>query len=142
MSAARKPAASRQRSALNDAAIFAHAAVAAPHALAAAAGRDILAQGGNAIEAMVAMAASIAVVYPHMNSIGGDGFWLIREPGGRVRAIEACGFAGAEATIERYASSAARIPTRGPMAALTVPGAVGGWGVALDFRPRSAAGCR
>ena len=33
------------------------------------------------------MAASIAAVYPHMNHIGGDGFWLIREPSGRVRAI-------------------------------------------------------
>ena len=32
------------------------------------------------------MAATIAVVYPHMNAIGGDGFWLVREPGGRVRA--------------------------------------------------------
>ena len=36
------------------------------------------AEGGNAIEAMLAMAASIAVVYPHMNHLGGDGFWLIR----------------------------------------------------------------
>ena len=36
--------------------------------------------GGNAVEAMVAMAATIAVVYPHMNGLGGDGFWLVREP--------------------------------------------------------------
>ncbi|MEQ4597097.1 MAG: gamma-glutamyltransferase, partial [Methylobacteriaceae bacterium] len=68
-----------------DTPVFAHAAVAAPHALAASAGQNVLAQGGNAIEAMVAMAAAIAVVYPHMNSIGGDGFWLIRERNGRVR---------------------------------------------------------
>ncbi|HYA74684.1 MAG TPA: gamma-glutamyltransferase, partial [Roseiarcus sp.] len=61
---------------MDDAAQFSHAAVAAPHHLAAEAGRDILAQGGDAIEAMVAMAATIAVVYPHMNAIGGDGFWL------------------------------------------------------------------
>ncbi len=46
------------------------------------------------------MAASIAVVYPHMNSIGGDGFWLIRDAKGKVRAIEACGFAGEKATTE------------------------------------------
>ena len=69
--------------------VFSSAAVAAPHRLAAAAGRDILAMGGNAVEAMVAMAATIAVVYPHMNSVGGDGFWLVREPKGRVRAFEA-----------------------------------------------------
>ena len=69
--------------------VFTSAAVAAPHSLAAQAGQTVLAQGGNAIEAMVAMAASIAVVYPHMNGIGGDGFWLVRERGGRVRGIEA-----------------------------------------------------
>jgi gamma-glutamyltranspeptidase/glutathione hydrolase len=68
--------------------------VAAPHAGAVEAGGAILAEGGNAIEAMVAMAAVIAVVYPHMNQIGGDGFWLIREPSGRVRALMAAGVAG------------------------------------------------
>src|SRR5258708_8732597 len=65
--------------------------VAAPHAAAAEAGRAILAEGGNAIEAMVAMAAAVAVVYPHMNGIGGDGFWLIREPSGKIRALMAAG---------------------------------------------------
>lgn len=48
--------------------------VAAPHSATVEAGRHILAEGGNALEAMVAMAASIAAVYPHMNHIGGDGF--------------------------------------------------------------------
>ena len=47
------------------------------------------------------MAASIAVVYPHMNAIGGDGFWIIRDPKGKARAIEACGFAGEKATRRR-----------------------------------------
>ena len=58
---------------MNDASSFSRAAVAAPHLLAAEAGRAILGEGGNAIEAMVAMAATIAVVYPHMNALGGDG---------------------------------------------------------------------
>jgi len=107
---------------------FTHAACAAPHHLAAKAGRAVLAEGGNAIEAMLAMAAAIAVVYPHMNSIGGDGFWLVREPGGKVHAIEACGPAGALATIRRYRDKGyAAIPPRGPDAAVTVAGAVGGW---------------
>ena len=48
----------------------------APHRFAAQTGAEVLRDGGNAIEAMIAMAATIAVVYPHMNSIGGDGFWL------------------------------------------------------------------
>src|SRR5215218_8698556 len=114
--------------------VFSAAAVAAPHTLAAEAGRAILAEGGNAIEAMAAMAATIAVVYPHMNAIGGDGFWLVREPGGRVRAIEACGPAGRLATIKRYRDKGFdTIPPRGPDAALTVAGAVGGWQIALDY---------
>lgn len=111
--------------------IFGRAAVAAPHALAAEAGRAILAQGGNAIEAMIAMAATIAVVYPHMNALGGDGFWLVREPGGRLHGIEACGPAGSLATIARYRDKGHEaIPPRGPDAALTVAGAVGGWRLA------------
>jgi gamma-glutamyltranspeptidase/glutathione hydrolase len=105
--------------------------VAAPHALAADAGRAILAEGGNAIEAMIAMAATIAAVYPHMNQIGGDGFWLIREPNGRARALMAPGPAGSKATHEFYRQYDA-IPPRGPLAALTVPGAIGGWMLALD----------
>ncbi len=110
---------------------FSKAAVAAPHRLAAEAGRVILAEGGNAIEAMLAMAATIAVVYPHMNAFGGDAFWLIREAGGRVRYIEAAGYAGRDATIAHYRGHGHdAIPMRGPLAALTVPGLVGGWKLA------------
>ena len=118
---------------------FGHAAVAAPHTLATTVGRDVLAEGGNAIEAMVAMAASIAVAYPHMNGIGGDGFWTIGEPGrggglGTVRTILAGGPAAQAASIERYhARGLDQIPGRGPEAALTVPGTVDGWRLALDL---------
>jgi gamma-glutamyltranspeptidase/glutathione hydrolase len=113
---------------------FSSAAVAAPHHLAAETGQVILAQGGNAVEAMIAMAATIAVVYPHMNGIGGDGFWLVREPSGRVRAFDAAGPAGSLATLQRYrASGYDRVPPRGPDAALTVAGAVAGWGLAHDY---------
>jgi gamma-glutamyltranspeptidase/glutathione hydrolase len=110
-----------------------HAVVAAPHAAAVAAGRDVLVEGGNAIEAMVAMAAAIAAVYPHMNHLGGDGFWLLREPSGRVRALMAAGAAGSRATPQLYREHGLdMIPPRGPLAALTVPGAVGGWMLALE----------
>jgi oxamate amidohydrolase len=106
--------------------------VCAPHFAAAEAGRDILAEGGNALEAMLAMAAMIAVVYPHMNHLGGDAFWLIREPSGRVRTIMAAGPAGSMALPEFYRDYET-IPPRGPLAALTVPGAVGGWTLALEL---------
>jgi gamma-glutamyltranspeptidase len=107
--------------------------VAAPHGAAVEAGRAILAEGGNAIEAMVAMAAVIAVVYPHMNQLGGDGFWLIREPSGRIRAVMAAGVAGSRARPELYGEAGFdAIPARGPLAALTVPGAIAGWSLALE----------
>ena len=118
--------------------------VAAPHHAAAEAGRLMLAEGGNALEAMVAMAATIAAVYPHMNHIGGDGFWLVREPSGRVRAIMGAGPAGAKATPALYREHGFdAIPPRGPLAALTVPAR----GRHLDARVAgrrglSAAGCR
>ena len=107
--------------------------VAAPHRVAAEAGRMILAEGGNALEAMVAMAAAIAAVYPHMNHIGGDGFWLFREPSGRVRALMGAGPAGAKATPALYREHGHdTIPPRGPLAALTVPAAIAGWMLALE----------
>src|SRR5580704_12224453 len=106
--------------------------VCAPHFAAVEAGRQILAEGGNAIEAMLAMAAAIAAVYPHMNHLGGDGFWLVRERNGRVRAIMAPGPAGAQVKPELYRDYET-IPTRGPLAALTVPGTVGGWMLAREL---------
>src|SRR5919201_6008345 len=94
--------------------------VAAPHHAAVEAGRAILAEGGNALEAMVAMAATIAAVYPHMTQVGGDGFWLVREPSGRVRAFMAAGRVGSDARRELYREYET-VPARGPLAALTVP---------------------
>ncbi len=105
--------------------------VCAPHFAAAEAGRTVLAEGGNALEAMVAMGAAIAAVYPHMNHLGGDGFWLVREPSGRVCAIMAAGPAGQLAKPGLYRNYEI-IPPRGPLAALTVPGAVAGWVLALE----------
>lgn len=109
-------------------------AVVAPHHLAAQAGLEVLREGGNAIEAMIAAAASIPVVYPHMNAIGGDGFWLISEPGADPVAIDACGAAAGLATRDFYADQGFdAIPSRGPLAALTVAGTISGWGAALDL---------
>ncbi len=115
--------------------------VVAPHALAAQSGLGVLREGGNAIEAIVAAAAAISVVYPHMNGLGGDGFWLIHEPGKEVTTIDACGRAAGRATIDFYRGHAlAAIPVRGPLAANTVAGTVSGWKLALDYSERHWAG--
>ncbi len=110
----------------------------APHRAAALAGRDILNAGGSAVEAMVAAAATIAVAYPHMNGIGGDGFWIIHRPGAAPVAVSGCGRAAGLATLEWYAEHGvhAALPARGPLAALTVPGTIAGWAEALKLCPR------
>jgi oxamate amidohydrolase len=106
----------------------------APHALAAQSALAVLREGGNAIEAMVAAAATIAVVYPHMNSIGGDAFWLIHVPGHSPRAIDASGAAAARASVDFYRERGlATIPFRGGVAANTVAGTVAGWDLALEL---------
>jgi gamma-glutamyltranspeptidase/glutathione hydrolase len=102
--------------------------VAAPHVLAAESAVRIFAGGGNAIDAAIAAAATIAVVYPHMNGIGGDNFWLIFDgERDRLLALNASGRSAAAATLTSYAALGPTIAPRGGPAALTVPGAVSGW---------------
>lgn len=102
------------------------AAVTAPHASAAKAGERILQQGGNAVEACIAMASSLTVVYPHMTSLGGDGFWLIHKPGETPVALNAAGRSAAMIDDCEFGQH-----QRGPKVALTTAGAVSGWHQAL-----------
>jgi gamma-glutamyltranspeptidase/glutathione hydrolase len=105
--------------------------VTSPHHLASQAGLDILKAGGTAAEAAVAVAATIAVVYPHMNSIGGDSFWLIREPDGRMHSVHGCGGAAQKADLALYKGLDA-VPWRGPLAANTVAGTISAWQAVLE----------
>jgi gamma-glutamyltranspeptidase/glutathione hydrolase len=110
------------------------AVVATPHALASRAGLAIADQGGNALDAAIAAAATIAVVYPHMNGLGGDNVWLIYDARRRrLRALNGAGRAATAATLERYRARGAHIPARGGAAALTVPGVVSGWAEAHAY---------
>src|SRR5262245_52638139 len=104
--------------------------VTSPHALASVAGVDVLRAGGSAIDAAIAASAVLAVVYPHMTSIGGDAFWLIHEgKTGKVRYLNGGGRAAATARIEWFAAKGLdEIPLKGIIpATLTVPGAVASW---------------
>ena len=108
--------------------------VTAPHALAAQSGARILAEGGNAIEAALATAATLAAVYPHMTGLGGDAFWLIAEPQSMPLTIDGAGRAGAAVSASLYQDQGLReIPWRGPLAANTVAGAVSSWESAWEI---------
>ncbi|OJX81780.1 gamma-glutamyltransferase family protein [Magnetospirillum sp. 64-120] len=107
--------------------------VSTPHHLASQAALSVLREGGNAIEAAIAAASTLAVVYPHMNGLGGDGFWLIAEPGKPPVSIDGSGASGAKVDLDLYKSARLKaVPAKGPLAANTVAGVVSGWQAALD----------
>jgi gamma-glutamyltranspeptidase len=104
--------------------------VTSPHALASAAGVDVLRAGGSAIDAAIATSAVLSVVYPHMTGIGGDAFWLIHEgASGQVKYLNGGGRAAGTARLSWFREQGlAEIPLRGIVpATLTVPGAVASW---------------
>jgi gamma-glutamyltranspeptidase/glutathione hydrolase len=104
--------------------------VSSPHALASQAGLDVLRAGGSAVDAAIATSAALAVVYPHMTSIGGDAFWLIYDAARqRVRYLDGGGRAAAAGRIEAFAERGLdEIPFRGILpATLTTPGSVASW---------------
>lgn len=104
-----------------------------PHHLASQAGLAVLRDGGNAIEAAIAASAVLSVVTPHMSGLGGDGFWLIAEPGKPPVSIDGSGASGARVDMDLYRAERLKaVPAKGPLAANTVAGAVSGWQLALD----------
>jgi gamma-glutamyltranspeptidase len=108
--------------------------VSTPHYLASSAGLNALQHGGSAVDAAIAANAVLCVAYPHMAGLGGDGFWLIAEPGGCVHGLNASGPAAHLATLDYYRPRAVdgEIPSRGPLSILTVPGAIDGWRTAHE----------
>lgn len=104
--------------------------VTSPHSLASAAGVDVLRAGGSAVDAAMATSAALAVLYPHMTTIGGDAFWLIHDARtGAVRYLNGGGRAVAAATLDNMAERGLdEIPFRGIIpATITVPGALASW---------------
>jgi len=105
-----------------------------PHYLASQAAIDLMARGGNAVDAAIAANATLGVVAPETCGIGGDLFALVHTPDNPVpEALNSSGRAGSGASAaDLRAKGYSEIPTRSPWA-VTVPGCVDGW-VALAKR--------
>ena len=106
---------------------------ASSHPLATRAGVRVLEDGGNAVDAAVAMVAVLTVVEPYSVAMGGDAFALLALEGGRkVAGLNASGRAPAAASVEAYqAKGLQTVPVTGALS-VTVPGALAGWAEALE----------
>lgn len=93
-------------------------AVSAAHPLAAAAGAQLLRQGGNAIDAALGAQAVICVLMPQAASLGGDVLALVRRPDTTTIAVNGTGTSAADARAGHAATAGESV---------TTPGLVAGW---------------
>ena len=106
--------------------VVAQAGIASAHPLATQAGEEILAAGGNAFDAAVAISAALAVVEPASSGLGGGAFWLLHEAKtGRQVVVDAREVAPGAATHDMYLDERGeprpRLTLDGPLAA-GIPG--------------------
>jgi gamma-glutamyltranspeptidase/glutathione hydrolase len=109
--------------------LFARRVVSTSHPLAAQAGLQAMARGGNAIDAAVAAAAAMTIVEPCSNGLGSDAFALVWADG-KLHGLNASGRSPAAWTPgyfrDKYGGAEQTVPKRG-WDAVTVPGAVSAW---------------
>src|SRR5579859_7908042 len=107
--------------------------IASPHRLASEAGAQVLRDGGNAVDAVIAANAVLCVVYPHMTSIGGDLMAIVWPAGGSAPVgLIGAGRSGEHATIDgARARGHETMPERGALT-VTVPGTIEAWGRLLE----------
>lgn len=101
-------------------------AIATPHRAATEAGVAAFEDGGNAVDAALAAAITLAVVYPHMCGVGGDLFALVQALNGQTIALNASGAAPIAIEVDAIRDAGDTMPEYGPLT-ITVPGAVSGW---------------
>ena len=109
-------------------------AVASVHPLATDAGLAAYESGGNALDAAIATALTLGVVDNHNSGLGGGCFILIRQPDGKILAIDGREKAPAAATRDMYLRDGKAVPelsTNGPLA-VGVPGALAAYAHALE----------
>ncbi len=111
-----------------------HGMVVSAQRLASAVGLDILRQGGNAVDAAVAVGYALAVVYPCCGNLGGGGFMLIHLASGRDTVIDFRETAPLAARPDMYLDAAGQLVPNASTdgyKAVGVPGTVLGLDTAL-----------
>jgi gamma-glutamyltranspeptidase / glutathione hydrolase len=110
-----------------------HAMIASNSALASAAGVEILREGGNAVDAAVAVGFALAVTLPEAGNLGGGGYMVIRMADGRNAALDYREVAPLAATREMYVGKDGKLTDESMIGyrASGVPGAVAGMTDAL-----------
>jgi len=108
--------------------IAANGMVATSHPLAAQIGIDILKNGGNAVDAAIAVDAALGLMEPTGSGIGGDLFAIVWDASsGKLYGLNASGAAPSGHTLKMFKDRGLeQVPYRGPLS-WTVPGCVGGW---------------
>lgn len=109
----------------------AKAMVVSDERLADQAGVEILRQGGNAVDAAVAVAFALAVVEPEAGNIGGGGFMLVRQASGQTAFVDYREVAPQGASRDMYSSRKDEDASTVGYRAVAVPGTVAGLSVAL-----------
>jgi gamma-glutamyltranspeptidase/glutathione hydrolase len=88
-------------------------------------GARLLAEGGTAVDAVLAMTAMSWLALPGQCGIGGDFFAVVREPDGRIWTVNGSGFGPDGASAEEYLDRGlSAVPLTGPLA-VAAPGAIG-----------------
>lgn len=109
--------------------------VASVDAIASQIGVDIMKQGGNAVDAAVAVGLALAVTWPSAGNLGGGGFMMIRLPDGKTEIIDYRERAPLAATADMYLDEGGEVVKDASVVgalASGVPGTVAGLAMALD----------
>src|SRR5690348_14880750 len=112
-----------------------HGMVVSASSIASDVGRDVLAKGGNAVDAAIATGFALAVTYPAAGNIGGGGFMVIRFPDGRATTLDFREKAPAAANPEMFTDSAGNYSAmihHYSLRAVGVPGTVAGFALAHE----------
>lgn len=115
---------------------YSKAAVASAHPLASEVGVEIMKEGGNAFDAMIATQLALAVVYPGAGNIGGGGFLMGRTSAGKIIALDyremAPGKASRDMYLDKHGDAQNELSESGHLSS-GVPGTVAGLFATLAY---------